>query len=226
MRRVKGMMPRGALLHRLVTAQTLEEQRDLWRQWRGWQFDFGMRVLGWRWVWRTILREPGIEFVPVDYDITGHLVGAFERAATERLLRTNPYMNLMIGDGYTDDALPLHLRPENFDMIKLNLSRVRIVTGSLVDHLNEHPSTYTALSVSDFSSYADPQQYREVWRAIIGAAKDGARVCERFFMVRHEPDELFPGVIERNRALERRLADQDHTFIYTFNCATVRKGSG
>jgi S-adenosylmethionine-diacylglycerol 3-amino-3-carboxypropyl transferase len=225
MQLVKGLLPRRRLLRRVLTADSLEVQRELWQRWRSWMWLAGMRMLGWRWVWRWILREPGIAFVPPDYPISQHLIDSFDRAASDRLLVSNPYFNLMVGDGYTDAALPLHLQQEHFETLRSNLGRIRIVNDSLLGHLQQTTEAYTAFSLSDFSSYADPAMYRDVWEAVIGAGKDGARVCERFFMVHYEPEELFPGVIVRNPELEHRLQQQDHTFIYSFNCATLNKGA-
>lgn len=225
MRKVKGVMPRRGLLQKLITAPDLESQRALYKRWNNWIWKAGMMPLGWRWVWRTILKEPGIEFVPKSVSVSDELLRSFERAATERLLRTNPYINLMFGDGYHDDAMPLHLQPEHYDALRDKLDRIEIVHAPLVSHLKTNQDVYSAFSVSDFSSYADPDMYRDVWEALIGAAKDGAKVCERFFLVRYKPHELFPDVIKRDADLETQLAEEDHTFIYTFCCARLDKSN-
>lgn len=226
MRRVKWTLgPRKHLLRQLITAPELQTQRALWAQWDNWVWRTGMRVLGWRWIWRTVLREPGVEFIPPEIDIGARLSQSFRRAATEQLLRTNPYYNLMVGDGYHEEALPLHLQAEHQEAIRAHLDRLEIVSEPMDAHLRAHPDRYTALSVSDFSSYASPEVYRQVWEAILVGAKDGARICERFFLVPYAPDTLFPGRLERDAELEAELHATDHTFLYTFNCATLRRAS-
>lgn len=225
MRKVRGVMPRRALLQAMITAPDLETQRALYQRWNNWIWAAGMAPLGWRWVWKTILKEPGIELVPKSVSVSDHLMKSFERAATERLMRTNPYINLMFADGYNDDAMPLHLQPQHYDALRSKLDRIEVVHAPLATHLREHEDTYTAFSVSDFSSYADPVMYRDVWEGIIHAARDGARVCERFFLVRYAPHELFPDALERDAALEEALARDDHTYIYSFNCARIRKAA-
>jgi len=227
MRKVKRMMkPRHALLHKLTASSSLEEQRKLWKKWRTWYWIAGMKPMDWRWVWRTILKEPGIEFIDPKYSIAGHLINSFDRAGNEQLLKHNPYYNLMVGDGYTDDAMPLHLQEKNFLTIRDNLPRIRVLSASLLDHMLENQNTYTAFSLSDFSSYSGPDLYKQVWEAVINSAKDGAKVCERFFMVFYNPEELFPGIIVRNPELEEKLHQDDHTFLYTFNCCTLNKNTG
>ena len=223
MRKVKRVMPRRKLLQQLITAKDLVTQRALYARWNNWVWAAGMKPLGWRWVWKTVLKEPGIEFVPESVSVSDHLMASFERAATERLLWTNPYIQLMFGDGYHEEAMPLHLQPGHYEALRGRLDRIELVHAPLVTHLAEHEGAYTAFSVSDFSSYADPTMYRSVWEALLHAAAPGARVCERFFLVRYEPHTLFPGAIERDGELERQLQEDDHTYIYSFNCATVLK---
>ncbi len=225
MRRVKRVLPRQRLLHDMLNAPDLETQRALYARWNNWIWKASMAPMDWRWVWRTVLREPGIEFVPESVSVAGELMRGFERAATERLLRTNPYLNLMFAGGYHDEALPLHLQPAHYETIRANLDRIEIVHAPLTGHLETHPDEYTAFSVSDFASYADPNTYHTAWAAILNAAKDDARVCERFFLVRYRPETLFPGRIVRDPDLERALAERDHTFIYTFNCARIVRPS-
>ena len=121
------------------------------------------------------------------------------------------------------DSLPLHLEEKSFLKLKDNLDKITVLTARLDQHMLDNPNTYTAFSLSDFSSYANPTVYRDIWTAVINAAKDGAKVCERFHMVHYEPDKLFPDNIVRDRTLERESAEIDYSFLYLFNCATIQK---
>ena len=215
---------RSPILKKLAAAKDVSEQFDIWeKQWKGPIWHSFMALIGQRWVWKYIFKEPGIEHVDDDLDISGYMKSRFDHIMSTQLIRTNPFLNLMLYGRYHRDALPLHLQAPHFDTIKQNLSQLTIVTDSLDSYLNQHPNTIDAFSLSDFSSYADLDRYQRTWSAIITAAKPNARICERFFLAPYQPETFLHQQISRNTALETQLFDQDYSFIYRFNIATVNK---
>ena len=220
------LWPRKRTLDALFESQDLRTQREIWqKRWRNWMWVGGVKMLGWKWVWRYLFREPGVEYVHDDFPVVEYVLGRFDHIAYTQLWRDNPYLNLLLRGGYHVDALPMHLRKEHLPTIRERLERIEIVTESLQDHLHSHPNTYTAFSVSDFSSYADEETYKKIWAGILHAAQEDAKVCERFCLVHFQPELFFPGQIRRDATLEKELAYDDHTFFYLFNCARVKKQS-
>lgn len=214
---------RSPILKKLAAAKDVSEQFDIWENdWKGPIWNSFMALIGQRWVWKYIFKEPGIEQVEDDLDIAGYMKSRFDHIMATQLIRTNPFLNLILYGRYHREALPLHLQAQSFDTIKSHLSQLTVITDSLESYLNHHPNTIDAFSLSDFSSYADPEGYQQTWAAVINAAKPNARVCERFFLAPYQPDRFLSGQISRNATLENRLFEQDYSFIYRFNIATVK----
>ena len=212
---------RRDLLRRLFACQTLPEQAELWRRewdngvWRGF-----LGAISQRWLWRYVLREPGVVNVPADFDVAGYLHARFAHVAQTRLFRDTPYLSLMLRGSYDPaGGLPLHLAPEHYETIRARLGRITVLTQDLALLLEEPESrgAYDAFSVSDFSSYASPAFHERIWRGMEQSARPGARVCERQFLVKHQT--LNSG--HRDDALERKLAETDGAFIYSFICVTL-----
>ena len=232
-----AQLPRthGALLRRLVDCTTLAEQRALWerasspRLWR-----WGLNLLGQRWLWQHVLREPGIAFVPRDFDIGAYLHARIGHLLSQQLLAESFFAQWMIlGQVRHAQAYPAHLQPAGYAQVQHNINCLGWQHASLQGFLGERTGPpVTALSLSDFGSYTSAAEYRAIWRALLQHCAHGARVCERQFLVKLDPVVMAQeasvdlGVqICRDAALEARLAHQDTSFIYTFVCATLQRAA-
>ena len=217
---------RSKTLSRLFSCHNLAEQYHIWtKNWDDIVWKSSLWLFSKRFVWKYLLKEPGIDFVPASMNIFWYMHDRFDHCAKSFLLKDNPYAHLLLWGRYYKESLPLHLRPENFSTIKNRIDSLSLQTGSLLDFLHNDgvKNSFSAFSLSDFSSYADPNLYYDIWDGVINASVDGAKACERQFLVKYDPKELFPMRLSRNQQMEGNLFEKDDTFIYSFICATVRK---
>jgi S-adenosylmethionine-diacylglycerol 3-amino-3-carboxypropyl transferase len=207
-------LPRRALARRLFGTPDLEQQVALWdRRWEGIPWRLLLDLLGWRSVWSRLIDEPGIRLVDRDFYIAGYIHRRFRVLIKNTRLSQSPYASLAFF-GRHEYALPLALRPEHFQLLRERAGAVRWETASLLEHLRAAgPRNYSAYSLSDFGSYADPEEYRATWDAVRASARPGARVCERQFLVKRTPP---PVGLVRDPELEAALDRSDNSFIYTF----------
>lgn len=217
---------KGGALRALFEAQSLEEQVEIWRtRWCDRRWRFGLWAFGRRGVWKYILREPGIERIDPSLDIAGTLGDRFDRCAQTRLFRDTPYLYLLLRGRY-DEAGPFpdHLSEAYYEKVQAGLWRLRIECASLAPFLEAHRGRFDAFSLSDVSSYADVSEHRRIWKAVLAAARPGARVCERYFLsdgAEAELDALSEGRFQRESSMEVRLESEDDTFLYRFRCGVV-----
>ncbi|NRA47139.1 MAG: DUF3419 family protein [Oligoflexales bacterium] len=217
---------RSKTLVRLFSCDDVHEQYQIWKnEWNDIIWKSSLWIFSKRFVWKYLLKEPGIDYVPKTMNIFWYMHDRFEHCAKNFLFKNNPYARLLLWGRYHRESLPLHLRQEHYSTIKNQLGALKIQTGSLLDllHQDKMKQHFSAFSLSDFSSYADPELYQNIWDGVIKASQDGARACERQFLVKYDPRELFPLRLHRDVDIEEKLMEQDDTFIYSFVCATVRK---
>lgn len=215
---------RSKLIKQLFNADSLQTQKKLFKtQWNGFLWKQFVKILNVRWIWKYLLKEPGIDLIDPELYIGHYLDQRLEHIVSTQKVNTNPFLNLIIFGKYNEQCLPLHLQAQYFDTIKASIGKIQPVTMALDECLKAYPNSIDAFSISDFSSYATPQQYASIWQSIMIAAKDKARVCERFFLVNYQPEGIEGVNIIRNKALELQLLQNDHSFIYSFNCATIKK---
>lgn len=211
-------------INQLFTAGSLEVQQDVWeKKWNGFWWKCFVKTLNVRWVWKYLLKEPGIDLIDKDLHIGHYINERLAHIIRHQDVKSNPFLNLIVFGKYSELSLPLHLQPQHFEKIKQSIHLIEPVTMPLDAFLTSNPDTIDAFSISDFSSYADQTQYQAIWRSIMLAANNGARVCERFFLVNYQPENIEGVTIERNKQLEDKLLNDDHSFIYSFNCATIKK---
>ncbi|MCA9034137.1 MAG: DUF3419 family protein [Planctomycetaceae bacterium] len=209
----------------LLNAADLNEQRDYWRQhWTGSFFRNFLRILSNRFLWTRIIREPGARLIPREFNVADYLYSCLQLMANHSLLRENPYANLIFCGRYTTHCrLPIHLQEDNFEHIRDNLDRIHIHTAPIDTFLLSQERCFDAFSLSDFASYATPEAYQNIWRAVAGAAKPGARFCERFFLVKYEQ---MNALKVRDSELEEQLRRMDHTCLYTFHAGALAGAIG
>lgn len=207
-------------LNKLFSCQSIDDQRAIWNnEWKSFYWTAMMYLVGRRFLWRHLLKEPGIEFVPKDFDMSNYLKKRFDHIANTQLFRSNPYLNLIFNSEYRE-VLPLHLQEQSYHQLKNRLKQISIIQGSL-QQISESPNQYTAFSISDFSSYSDKAQYQNIWQNIIKAASANAKFVERSFLVKYDLPEDVAKQVSINHELSRKLTDQDHSFIYDIRCGTI-----
>lgn len=215
---------RGSLVNDLLNTESLEAQVELWdSRWKNLTWNLSLKMLGTRALWKYIIREPGIDRIPRTLRISDTIGDRLDRAAHHVHFRNCAFAWLIFRGKYNaSQALPCHLEKENYATIRSNLDALEIRTGSIDEYLTQTTDSFSAFSVSDFGSYAPPEVYRNTWQSIYrSAAKTGASVCEREFLVPQSPESIEGLSINRDRKLEEQLAKEDRSFVYDFVIARV-----
>ena len=215
---------RGKNIDLLFAASTLEEQHDIWTTkfddfiWRS-----AIKLLGRPWVWTHIIGEPGGHFLPDPKEVEKRLAHAFSHASKTFFFRDSDFASLILrGTHMPPKALPLHMQEEQFDPVRNQLDKIKIVLGGLTDLKRLDIENVDAFSLSDFGSYCDQTAYDACWSGICAAAAPEAWFCERIFMNTLTADNQLAMVV--NAPLSEKLTRQDKAFIYTIRAGTL-KGS-
>lgn len=208
----------------LLAAPSLAAQAAIWRErWDTRSWRLLLRLLSVRWFWRTIAREPGIAFVPRDFDIAGYVAARFDHAAHHIRFAESPFAWLMLTGAYPKDVRPPYLSEAHFATIAGQIDRVAFVTGSLQSYLADAlRDRFDAVSLSDYSSYCDVMVQRALWQSLRHALAPGGRACERKFFNKVGTDLPEQSGFVRDTVVEDRLAAEDRAFFYSFVVATRR----
>lgn len=217
---------RQALADQLLRSPDTDAQFALWQgAWDDWQWRLFLRAIALRPLWRWVLREPGIAYVPADFDMTGYARSRFDHAASDLHLAQLPFAWLLLGGSYSCDVLPPYLTETGHATIRARIDRLTLRTQSLQDAITlAEPESFDGASLSDYSSYCDEAEQRRVWQELNRVMRPGATVCERKFFNKtgtNIPSELG---FRRDGALEERLNASDGAWFYTFVVARQAPG--
>jgi len=212
------------LRERLFDCDNLSDQDKIWRKWNNLIWRNFLQVISWRFVWKYIFGDPGFYcYVPNNFSIHKYFNIRFNNTFKHILAQESSFCWLLFWGNYNlQGVLPLHLQKKHYNILKDNLSHIRIVTKSLIDYLNESKNTqFSKYSLSDFASYTNNEQYNLIWNGIINTATKGAKVCERQFLVKRKPPIDVESFIARDKNLEEKLSKTDDSIFYTFVIAEI-----
>lgn len=213
---------RQKLADQLLATDDLVSQWALWQsQWDDWQWRLFLRALACRPLWRWGLREPGIAFVPNDFDMAGYARDRFDHAARNLQLAKTPFAWLLLNGAYKPDVVPPYLTEAGHALIKERIGRLSLRTMSLQAAIGTaEPESFDAASLSDYSSYCDVTEQRKVWQDLARIIRPDGRVCERKFFNKTGMDLPLEQGFVRDEQLEAQLNDHDGAWFYTFVVAT------
>jgi S-adenosylmethionine-diacylglycerol 3-amino-3-carboxypropyl transferase len=145
-----------------------------------------------------------------------HFRGLVERALIEFSPRDNPYLSyILLGRFCRPRALPLYLQPQNFDLVRARLDRVRIITGRCEEYLASRPSsTISKFNFTNIFEWMAADAFENVLRETVRVARDGAVITYRNLLVPRSRPERLGAWIRPDRTLAEALHTMDRSFIY------------
>jgi S-adenosylmethionine-diacylglycerol 3-amino-3-carboxypropyl transferase len=209
----------GRKLQRLFSAQSIEEQRQIYRE----------QVAGklWRWIIRQGLSESNLRRklnrIEIDVPSVGdYLLERLDHTFSHHLAAKNHWMSFMFNGKYPDrKCLPHFLLRESYEAIRQATTILTPVTDNLIEYLKRLPDrSVDKFSLSDVTSCIDKAEFNALLDQIFRTGKPGARICYRNFLAKYSIPR-FDNRIIRDDALASELDRDDLAFAYTFEVATL-----
>jgi len=219
-------LTRESLLLRLFSSESVHEQAEIWdSQWNNVHWRTFLRLVSSRWCWKYILQDPGFyRYVEKDFSIADYIAARLNVNAHTIHFQKSPFTNILfLGKLHPNSDLPNHLQENHYQQLQKNIDRLSIISaplGTLSDQ--KGIGCFHAFSISDVSSYTDQDAYEQIWRAMNAVSENGARICERQFLVKRDIPDICVKLFTRDVVLESQLTERDSSIFYTFVCATKK----
>ena len=180
-----GRELRGYLFD-LLDAQTLDEQRELyrkiepalWGRFSAWLLrqPTALALLG--------VPRPQIQLIQQQYPggVIGYVSDKLRYVLTEVLIHDNYFWRAYLTGAYTERCCPNYLREENFNHLRTHLDRVHSHDATVSAFLHAHPGQYShfiLLDHQDWLACHQPQALDEEWRLILANSRPGSRILLR-----------------------------------------------
>jgi S-adenosylmethionine-diacylglycerol 3-amino-3-carboxypropyl transferase len=200
---------------RLLRGGTLEEREAFYRsEWDSWRWRALFRLFFSRAVMGRLGRDPSF-FRYVEGSVAERILLRARHALTQLNPAENPYLQWIL-TGRHLDALPLALRPENFEPIRDGLDRLEWHALSLESYLEGVGSgAVQRFNLSNVFEYMSAPNYQALLERLLAAGAGGGRLVYWNMLVpRHRPEAM----AERLRPLSGLAAElhaRDKAFFYS-----------
>jgi S-adenosylmethionine-diacylglycerol 3-amino-3-carboxypropyl transferase len=214
---VLPLVHRRETIENLLALSSLQAQKEFYaRVWnnRRWRFlftlFFGKLLLG------RLGRDPAFfRYVQIE-NIGEHYLRRAEHALTEISIQHNFYIEHILTGTYSNlEQTHPYLIEANFQILRSNLERLRIITGELEGFLDSQPEeSYSKFNLSDIFEWMSPTHYEAVLRSLLRVSRDEARLCYWNNLVLREHPSTLEGPLQSHRDLAQQLHFQDRSFVY------------
>jgi S-adenosylmethionine-diacylglycerol 3-amino-3-carboxypropyl transferase len=179
-RLILPLVHRRATVVRLLALETLEEQKAFYREvwdtgsWRRlFRIFFGKLLLG------RLGRDPSYFRNVTLGRVAEVLMQRTRHGLTEVPVRNNHFLEYILTGGYSRSVLlPPYLRPENFEHLKKNIGRLRLVCSTLDDYLATlAPGSVSKFNLSDIFEYMSDGEMESSLRQVSRVSRPEARMA-------------------------------------------------
>jgi len=216
---------RGEKVKQLFQFHHIDEQTDFLSTWetKGLKrlFNFCFHP----WIAKLMFRDPGLYdhlgegIKPADY-----IYDRFHEYLRRHLAKDSPLLSLALHGKAGKENLPPYLSRLGAALIRSRLDRISHVDADILSYLKTQPDhSIDVFSLSSIASYLDKSSFDALMKEIMRTAKQGARFCMRQFMSNREIPADFKFSMVCDPHLEKKLQEEDRTFVYRFTVGTIRK---
>jgi S-adenosylmethionine-diacylglycerol 3-amino-3-carboxypropyl transferase len=196
----------------LLSQKTAEKQEQFYhRTWNTWRWRMLFRIFFSRTLMGKLGRDP--EFLKYVNGSVSDFV--YEKAAAHlksTFAQKNPILRYCLtGDFGT--TLPNYLEKENFEKIKSNIHKLRLLEGYAEDAISEY-GRFDYFNLSNIFEYMDEAQFQASAKALVSGTLPGGRIAYWNLMVPRKVSTLFPEKLVQLTELSKELTSRDHGFFY------------
>lgn len=158
-------------------------------------------------------RDPAF-FRYVEGSVAEQILTRVHHALTNLNPADNSYLQWILLGGYRK-ALPYALRPENFEAIRANLSRLEWHLGALEDFLEGADAPISKFNLSDIFEYMAEPAYHTLLKRLCAASRPGGRLAYWNMLAPRRRPESMAKELRSLSDLAGGLHMRDKAFFYS-----------
>ena len=111
------------------------------------------------------------------------------------------------------ELLPHYLQPANFEVVKVNLDKLKLVKGYAEDAIQQY-GTFRYMNLSNIFEYMNQELFQQTAQQLIDATEKGGRLAYWNLMVPRQISNQFPTSTNCLTDLSQTLTELDKGFFY------------
>lgn len=217
---------RNKKIHKLFSFTEIDSQREyLSKEWDTFVWREFIEIFINSNVLKFIINDPGLNsYIDTSIHPGKYIYERMQGYLNHSLAKKSPLLQLIFTGKVLPDAYFPYLTFDGYTKIRESKASLNYLTDNIIEYLEAHNSNgIDCFSLSDIASYMPQEIFEKLLRAILNAAKSGARFCMREFMTKRTiPDELTQKFV-RNSELEQKLEYEESNFVYRFLAGEIQK---
>ncbi len=213
--RILPLIHSRSTIERLLVGGAPAEREQFYREvWDSWRWRLLFRFFFSRFVMGRLGRDPSF-FRYVEGSVAGRILARTRHALTFLNPADNPYLQWILTGRHTS-ALPLALRPENFEAIRANLDRLEWHCLPLEEFLvQEGADSVDRFNLSDIFEYMSEENHQRLLERLVRAGRSGGRLAYWNMLAPRSRPECMAGILRSLELEARHLFQQDKAFFYS-----------
>jgi S-adenosylmethionine-diacylglycerol 3-amino-3-carboxypropyl transferase len=196
----------------LLAPKTSESQIKFYNEhWNTWRWRLLFRIFFGKYIMGKYGRSP--DFLKEVKIEVGPYIFEKAEAQLKSISAQNNFIlhyNLL---GNFDDELPHYMKHENFELIKSNISRLKIMKG-LVQDMPEKSVQFDYMNLSNIFEYMDENTFRETAERLVQLCSPKGKLAYWNLMVPRILSNVFPEKLDFLHSLSSELSAKDKGFFY------------
>lgn len=149
------------------------------------------------------------------HDMYDYVKERLEYALTAVPIYDNYFLSVTVTGRFRGNRVPPYLLAENFDALRENLHRMRIVNGWLGPYLDTlPPGSVDKFNLLDIFDWMTPEMFESTLNSVLRAASPHARLIYRSGSYKLEPPEAIRRRLVHHEELSRELLAIDRSATY------------
>ena len=205
------------LINKFFEIENSEGRKILYeKEWNNLRWKIFTKLMLSRKTMSLLFDKAFFKYLNDSFSFGGHFANKTRRAFTELPLKENYFLSLiLLGRYYDNNFLPYYLKRENYEVIKENLYKIKIVTDSCDHFFSTLPDSYISkFNFTNIFEWIPEDSFEKLLKETIRIAKDKAVITYRNLLVYREHPESLNKNIKSNTKLSNSLHKKDLSFIY------------
>ncbi|MFH1747831.1 MAG: BtaA family protein [Planctomycetota bacterium] len=160
------------------------------------------------------------------HDMYEYVKERVEYALTKVPVYDNYFLSLAASGRFRGKRVPPYLLEENFEILRRNLDRVKVVNGWLGPYLDTQPAgSISRFNLLDIFDWMSPRDFEATLKSALRTAAPGAIMIYRSGSYRLDPPSSILEHVEQHTELAQQLLARDRSATYgSFYVLSVKEG--
>lgn len=189
----------------------LEQRNFFEKHWNNWRWRALFKIFFSKFVMGRFGRDPAF-LKEVKIPVSTFILRQSQRHLSSKNCQRNYFLYFIMNGRFNSD-LPHYARPENFDKIKANVSRLNTFKGFAEEAFKTH-GKFDKFNLSNIFEYMSPEVFKSVADDIVNHANPNARIAYWNLMVDRKIAEVNDQVMHDGQTSEN-LTEIDKGFFYS-----------